>query len=58
MIRVLLGENERQSQALNVSKEYVDTLLKFKNYMKNEIKEIGDNDMNQEIEILDLLVKE
>lgn len=57
-IKILLGENERQSQALNVSEEYVDTLVKFKNYMKNEIKEIGDNDMNQEIEILDLLVKE
>ena len=57
-IRILLGENERQSQALNVSEEYVDTLIKFKNYMKDEIKEIGDNEMNQEIEILDLLVKE
>lgn len=56
-VRGLLNQNERQSQALNVSKEYVDTLLKFKNYMKNEIKELGDNEMNQEIEILDLLVK-
>ena len=57
-IRKLLGQNERQSQKLNVSSEYAETLVKFKEYMKNEIKEIGDNDMNQEIEILDLLVKE
>ena len=57
-VRGLLNQNERQSQALNVSKEYVYTLLKFKNYMKSEIKELGDNEMNQEIEILDLLVKE
>lgn len=57
-VRKVLGENERQSQAINVSEEYVETLVKFKDYMKNEIKEIGDNTMNQEIDILDLLVKE
>ena len=54
----LLGENERQSQAINVSDEFVDTLVRFKGYMKNEIKEIGDNEMNQEVQILDLLVEE
>lgn len=58
IIRTFLGENERQSKAINVSTEYVDTLLKIKNYLKSEIKEIGDNDMNQEVELLDLLVKE
>ena len=57
-VRKVLGENERQSQAINVSEEYVETLVKFKDYMKNEIKEIGDSTMNQEIDILDLLVKE
>ena len=57
-VRKVLGENERQSQAINVSEEYVETLMKFKDYMKNEIKEIGDSTMNQEIDILDLLVKE
>lgn len=57
MVRIMLGENERQSQAINVSKEYVNILSKFKNYMKNEIEKIGDKDMMQEIEILDLLVK-
>ncbi|MBR4261197.1 MAG: hypothetical protein IKQ33_04530, partial [Clostridia bacterium] len=58
IIRTFLGENERQSKAINVSLEYVDVLMKVKNYLKNEIKEIGDNDMNQEVELLDLLVKE
>lgn len=56
-VRNLLGENERTSTKLSVDKEYVDIFVKFKAYMKNEIKEIGDNDMNQEIEILDLLTK-
>ena len=55
---MFLGENERQSQLINVSEEYVDSLMKIKNYMKNEIKEIGDNEMNQEVELLDRLVKE
>ncbi|MCR5145854.1 MAG: VWA domain-containing protein [Clostridia bacterium] len=56
-IRRILGENERTSTKLTVSKEYAETFTKFKEYMKNEIKEIDDNDMNQEIEILDLLLK-
>ena len=55
---VLLGENERTSQAINVSEEYVDILMSMKNYLKSEIKEIGDENMNQEVELLDLLVKE
>ena len=56
-VRTLLGENERTSAKLNVSKEFSEVFAKFKEYMKNEIKEIGDENMNQEIEILDLLVK-
>ena len=58
IIRTFLGENERQSKAINVSLEYVEVLMKVKKYLKNEINEIGDNDMNQEVELLDLLVKE
>ena len=57
-VRILLGENERTSQSINVSDEYVDILMTLKNYLKNEIKEIGDEEMNQEVELLDLLVKE
>lgn len=56
-IRRVLNENERTSVKLTVSDEYVKTFTEFKEYMKNEIKEIDDNDMNQEIEILDLLLK-
>ena len=56
-IRRVLNENERTSTKLTVSDEYVKIFTKFKEYMKNEIKEIDDNDMNQEIEILDLLIK-
>ena len=43
---------------INVSEEYVNSLMKFKNYIKNEITEIGDDEMNQEVELLDRLVKE
>ena len=57
-VRILLGENERTSQSINVSDEYVDILMTLKNYLKNEIKEIGDEEMNQEVELLDLLVRE
>ena len=57
-VRVLLGENERTSQGVNVSDEYADILITLKNYLKSEIKEIGDEEMNQEVELLDLLVKE
>ena len=57
-VKTFLGENERQSQRINVSEEYVNSLMKFKNYIKNEITEIGDDEMNQEVELLDRLVKE
>ena len=57
-VRILLGENERQSKAINVSPEYAEVLMEIKDYLKSEIKEIGDNDMNQEVDLLDLLVKE
>ena len=53
----MLGENERTSVKLSVSEKYAATISKFKEYMKNEIAEIGDKEMNQEIEILDLLTK-
>lgn len=53
----ILGENERTSVKLSVSEKYVDIMSKFKEYMKKEITELGDTDMNQEIEILNLLTK-
>ena len=53
----MLGENERTSVKLSVGEKYSSTMSKFKEYMKKEIAEIGDEDMQQEIEILDLLTK-
>ena len=57
-VRVLLGENERSSVSLSVSKEYSENFKKFKEYLKKEIKEIGDDEMKQEIDILNMLIKE
>ncbi len=53
----IIGENERMSTALTVSKEYAELFAKFKDYMDNEIKEIGDENMKQEIDILNILIK-
>ena len=53
----ILGENERRSTKLSVSEEYVELFKKFRNYMKSEIEILGDDDMNQEVEILDLLAE-
>ena len=53
----LLGENERTSVKLSVSEDYSEIFKKFEGYMKNEIKEIGDKNLNQEIEILNYLIK-
>ena len=55
---VLLGENERSSVKLSVSKEYSENFKKFKEYLEKEIKEIGDDEMKQEIDILNMLIKE
>ena len=57
-IVVMLGENERSSVKLTVSDEYKQNFKKFKEYLEKEIKEIGDNEMNQEIDIINMLVKE
>ena len=56
-VRVLLGENERSSVKLAVSSEYSQNFKKFKEYFEKEMKEIGDDEMKQEIEILDMLIK-
>lgn len=57
-VRVLLGENERSSVKLSVSKEYSEAFKKFKEYFEKEMKEIGDNEMKQEIDILNMLIKD
>jgi len=56
-IMYILGEHERQSIKSTVSDEYKETLNKFKEYLENEVKLIGDEDLQQEIDILNLLLK-
>ena len=56
-IVVMLGENERSSVKLSVSDEYRKIFSNFKEYFKSEMNEIGDEDMKQEIDILDMLIK-
>lgn len=52
-VRVVLGENERASVKLTVGNEYKELFKKMAQYMKNEINEIGDDELKQEIEILE-----
>ena len=56
-IVVMLGENERSSVKLSVSDKYSKNFEHFKKYFEKEMKEIGDNEMKQEVEILDMLIK-
>ena len=52
-----LGENERQSVSLKVGKEYKEIFTKLKDYLTSEMKEVNDNTMQQEIDILEKLIK-
>jgi len=51
------SENERVSVPLNVSEQYKEIFNKFKVYMENEIQELKDDTLNQEIEILEKILK-
>ena len=51
------SENERTSVKLTVSEEYKAIFTKFKEYMESEIKELGDENLNQEIDILNKIIK-
>ena len=53
----LLGENERVSTSLSVSKNYKNIFEKLRKYIKYEMDEIKDETLNQEIEILDKLIE-
>ena len=55
-VRVMLGENERTSVKLTVSDEYKEIFKKIKEYISNENKEIKDDTLNQEVELLDKLI--
>ena len=52
------NENERTSVDLSVSDEYKETFRILREYMSSEINEIGDDTLEQEIEILDKLIDE
>ncbi len=56
-ILLKLGIHERQSEKLTVSNEYKETFEKIKTYIQKEKKEIKDETLNQEIELLELLLK-
>lgn len=52
----LLGENERTSVKLTVSEEYKEIFKRMKNYLENEKKQVKDNDLKQEVELLEKLI--
>lgn len=55
-IKYILGEYERTSDKLTVSDKSKETLSKFKDYLKNEIDNIGDKNLKQELDVLNLLL--
>lgn len=56
-ILVSLGIHERKSEKLTVSNEYKEIFTKMKNYIETENKEIKDETLNKEIELLEKLIK-
>ena len=55
-ITKLLGEHERTSVSLKVGNEYKEIFRNMKEYILKENKEIKDDTLNKEIEVLDLLI--
>ena len=55
-IAKLLGEHERTSVSLKVGNEYKEIFRNMKEYILKENKEIKDDTLNKEIEVLDLLI--
>ena len=55
-IAKILGEHERMSVKLKVSEEYKEILRNIKEYILKENKEIKDDTLKKEIEILDMLI--
>ena len=56
VICVQLGEWERQSVHLRVSEGYIQLFETFKEYFLQEMREIGDETLEQELQILDTLI--
>jgi Ca-activated chloride channel family protein len=55
-ITKILGEHERMSVKLKVSEEYKEIFRNMKEYILKENKDIMDNTLKKEIEILDMLI--
>ncbi len=55
-IRDILGQYERTSEKLTVNKKYKEYFKTFNKYFKEEIKQIGDDTLEQEIKVLDKLI--
>ena len=55
-VGIMLGENERPSQKLKVSEEYKNTFKQIKEYIQKENKELKDETLQQEINLLDELI--
>ena len=56
-IVTILGEHERQSVKLTVSDEYKEIFRNLKSYIEEENKEIKDDTLNQEIDIINKLLE-
>lgn len=52
-----LGQWERQSSPLKVSQHYGDVFRAFKDYFVVESQAIGDKDLDQEVEVMNSLIK-
>lgn len=55
-IVILLGEHERKSTPLSISDSYKEVFSKMKKYIEKENKEINDDTINKEIDILNKLI--
>ena len=51
-----LGEQERQSEDLQVSEKYRERIKKFKNHSKQQKQQLNDQDLQQEIEIMNKIL--
>ena len=56
-VEIVLGEHERTSVKLSVSKEYKEVFRNLKSYIEAENKELKDDTLNQEIKVIDLLLE-
>ncbi len=56
-VEIELGKWERQSVSLRVSEEYKQLFSEFLKYFKEEMEEIGDDNLSKEVTIIEKLIK-